>query len=345
MGLSEDKRDTPNLKNDKATLETRYSGVGGGARGTQGFVGTLSSTWRRPSLTALEVTWRWVYGVPALLLLVTQGRKVLLAATGETMDFARLGLDRVFMNDPVGALSADPLGAAGKVVAAVSQVLPGLLSKMVWMGPLLALVWVVVSSVGRTAVLRRAESTLHGRLGTMMALQAVRLVVLGALMTAWYFGLRACAAYAVTDSLSRNEEPNLVLYCGMVIVLSLGMFTAWSFVSWVFSVAPLLAMKRDVGVWSSLRGATRLGAVKGKLAEINLVLAIVKVALVVLAMVFSATPLPFEAVTTPEFLAWWWAGVALLYVLWSDFFHVARLVGYLGLLGGAEKGAIRENNV
>jgi hypothetical protein len=57
----------------------------------------------------------------------------------------------------------------------------------------------------------------------------------------------------------------------------------------------------------------------------------VKIALLVLGMVFSATPLPFESVTTPAFLAWWWAGVTLIYLLWSDFFHVARLLGYLAL--------------
>ena len=68
--------------------------------------------------------------------------------------------------------------------------------------------------------------------------------------------------------------------------------------------------------------------------EINLVMGIVKIALIVLAMVFSATPLPFQTVTTPEFLAWWWAGVAMLYLVGSDFFHVARLVAYLGLLRG-----------
>ena len=38
-------------------------------RGTQSFVHTLSECWRRPSLTALEVLWRWAYGVPALLVL------------------------------------------------------------------------------------------------------------------------------------------------------------------------------------------------------------------------------------------------------------------------------------
>jgi len=75
----------------------------------------------------------------------------------------------------------------------------------------------------------------------------------------------------------------------------------------------------------------RLGPLRGKLVEINLVMGIVKIALIVLAMVFSACPLPFESVTTPEFLAWWWAGVTVLYLVASDFFHVARLVGYLEL--------------
>jgi hypothetical protein len=83
---------------------------------------------------------------------------------------------------------------------------------------------------------------------------------------------------------------------------------------------------------AGFRAALSLGPAKGKLAEVNLVLAIVKVALIVLAMVFSATPLPFQDVASAEFLAWWWAGVGLLYLLWSDFFHVARLLAYLNLL-------------
>ena len=90
-------------------------------------------------------------------------------------------------------------------------------------------------------------------------------------------------------------------------------------------------MLRDLGVAQSLRAALTLGPLRGKLVEINLVLGIVKIALVVLAMVFSATPLPFESVTSTAFLVWWWAGITVLYLLWSDFFHVARLLGYLGL--------------
>ena len=120
-------------------------------------------------------------------------------------------------------------------------------------------------------------------------------------------------------------------YFALVIVATLGLFTLWAVVSWALSVAPLLAMLRGLGVGGSLAAAFRLGPLKSKLVEINLVMGIVKIALIVLAMVFSATPLPFESVTTPEFLMWWWAGVTVLYFLGSDFFHVARQVAYLQL--------------
>jgi hypothetical protein len=117
----------------------------------------------------------------------------------------------------------------------------------------------------------------------------------------------------------------------LVIVATLGLFTLWAVVSWALSVAPLLAMLLGLGAGESLLAAFRLGPLKSKLVEINLVMGIVKIALIVLAMVFSATPLPFENVTTPEFLMGWWAGVTVLYFLASDFFHVARQVAYLQL--------------
>jgi hypothetical protein len=86
-----------------------------------------------------------------------------------------------------------------------------------------------------------------------------------------------------------------------------------------------------LGAGASLKAAFQLGPVKAKLVEINLVMGIVKIALIVLAMVFSASPLPFESVATEGFLLWWWAGVTVLYFVGSDFFHVARLVAYLDL--------------
>ncbi len=300
-------------------------------RGTQSFVYTLTACWRSPALTALEVAWRWLYGIPALALVVWQGKKVLLAATSGTMDPASLGLDKTLLNDPVGALSADPLGAAGKFSHAIALVLPGLSHVAAWLLPLLVVAWVVISSLGRILVLRRADRALHARPVTLMVLQALRMAVLSAVFLAWYRGIEASGRFAIQAPVAAGTEPNLVLYCALVIVLSLGLFTLWGFVSWLLSMAPLLAMLEDRGALASLRAAAHLGPLKGKLVEVNLIMGIVKIALIVLAMVFSATPLPFQDVTTPEFLAWWWAGVTLLYLLWSDFFHVARLLAYLNL--------------
>ena len=308
----------------------------GNDRATQSCVGTLTRTWRRPSLTALEVAWRWSFGGPALALILYKVLGVLRTATGGTLDPARLGLDKVLLGDPVGALSADPMGAAAKFAGGISLVLPGIERFAVWLVPLLLVGWVVQSSVGRTLVLRRVDATMKVRVGTVMVLQAIRLAVLSGVIWVWIELVEWSSRTAILQPIALKAEPNLVLYCGMVIVISLGMFTAWALVSWVLAMAPLLAMLRDLGVVASLRAAVGLGKVRGRLAEINLVLGIVKIALIVLAMVFSATPLPFESVTTAEFLAWWWLGVGVVYLLWSDFFHVARLVGYLDLYRGAE---------
>lgn len=300
-------------------------------RGTQSFVGTLSSVWKRPSLTAMEIAWRWSFGAPALALVLFKLRAVLLTATGGTLDPARLGLDRVLLNDPVGALSADPMGAAGKFARAIALVAPGVEHVARWLVPLILLGWVVQSAVGRTMVLARVEPMMKLRVGTVLVLHALRIAALCGVWWVWFSLLGWSSRVAVLGPIAAGAEPNLVLYCGLTIVFSLGVFSAWATVSWVLHMAPLLAMLRDVGPFASLAATLRLGAVRAKLVEINLVLGIVKIALVVLFMVFSASPLPFESVESAAFLAFWWGLVALLYLAWSDFFHLARLVGYLAL--------------
>jgi len=290
----------------------------GTVRGTQSFVHTLSECGRRPSLTALEVMWRWLYGIPALLLLWHEAVKILNATPVDIAALQRMTV-------------VDPMGAAETVAQALSVLLSPVWQVAIWLVPLLLAGWVVVSSLGRTVVLRRADNRLHARPMTLMILQALRMVALGGSFVVWFLCVQWVGRVTILGPLSVGGEPNLVGYFALVIVATLGLFTLWAVVSWVLSVAPLLAMLRGLGVGGSLAAAFRLGPLKGKLVEINLVMGIVKIALIVLAMVFSATPLPFENVTTPEFLMWWWLGVTVLYLVASDFFHVARLVAYLEL--------------
>lgn len=290
----------------------------GTVRGTQSFVHTLTACWKRPSLTALEVLWRWAYGIPALLVL----RYVALKILRETpVDVAALRNMTVL----------DPMGSAATMAKAMMVLLPPVLRLAMWLAPLMVVVWVLVSSVGRTVVMRRVDGRLHTRLGTLIVLQAVRVMALLGSFMVWFWCMERAADLTVTGPLARGSEPNLVGYFSLVIVGTLALFLLWAVVSWALSVAPLLAMLRGLGVGGSLAAAFRLGPLKSKLVEINLVMGIVKIALIVLAMVFSASPLPFESVATPEFLFFWWFLMTVLYFVASDFFHVARQVAYLQL--------------
>jgi hypothetical protein len=287
-------------------------------RGTQSFVYTMAACWRRPSLTALEVLWRWAFGVPALAAVGYEAARILREAP---LDVGALRQMSMF----------DPMFAASTLSDAGMRVLPRVLRVGEWLGPLLLAAWVVVSAIGRTAVLRRVDARLHARVGAVMALQAVRVMALGGSFAVWFECVRWAVGVAVNGPIAAGHEPSLVLFSAMTIVATLGLFTLWAVLSWGLSVAPLLVMLRDVSAGTSLAEAFRLGPLRSKLVEINLVMGIVKIALIVLAMVLSACPLPFESVATPEFMEWWYAGVTLLFFVASDFFHVVRLAGYLAL--------------
>lgn len=300
------------------------SSAEGEVRATQSFVHVLHECWKRPDLTALEVLWRWIYGIPTLLLLWRIGHRILQSVS---LDVTALETMTV----------TQPIKAAATLAEAMSVLLPPVLGVAVWLAPLLLGIWVVWSSLGRTVVLLRMDKGLHARPLTLMGLQAMRVTALAAISGLWLLCLQWAAQQTVTGPMGRGAEPNLVGYFALAILATILVFVLWATISWGFSIAPLLAMLRNVGVAASLRGAYRLGPLKSKLVEINLVMGIVKVALVVLALVFSSTPLPFESVTTAAFLATWWSIDGVLYLVASDFFHVARLLGYLRLWQAYEK--------
>lgn len=286
-------------------------------RGTQSLVQTAVWCWKRP-VWLLEVVWRWAFGVPALWVLWHEALKILSAHPVDVVALENMSL-------------IDTMGSAETIARAMEVLVPPVLQVLTWLGPLLVLGRVVVSAVGRTVVLHRIDGRLHARVGTLIVLHALRVVALVATFVLWFVCVRHAAQATVTGPMAAGNEPNLVGYFSLAIVTTLGLFTLWAVASWGVSVAPLLAMLHGSGVWGSLKAAFRVGPLKGNLVEINLVMGIVKIALMMLATVFSSTPLPFEAVATPNFLRWWWTGVALLFFVASDFFHVTRLVAYLEL--------------
>jgi hypothetical protein len=189
-----------------------------------------------------------------------------------------------------------------------------------------ALVWVVVSGLGRSLVLKRMEPRLPFRPVAMIALQTAWLALLGATCWGWFRSIQWVAATHITSA----GEPDLLGYSMWVIFLSLGFFTAWALLSWQLAIAPLLALLEDRSALSSLGQSLKLGkAFTGKLVEINLVMGIVKLALIVLAMVLSAAPLPFSDQLGQDALHVLWVATTIFYFVASDYFQVVRLTGFV----------------
>jgi len=281
-------------------------------RGTQSLVGQMGWVFARPSLTALEVAWRWLFGAPLLVVCWVEVQKILAALPLEAAGVTAIN-------------PQNPWVAVVQISDAWVLYQPHVVSVLRWLVPVAALAWVTVSGLGRSLVFKRIHPGVRLRPVETIALQAAWLVLLAAVCWGWLRSIQWVAA-ACTPA---NGEPDLVSYSMGVIFLSLGFFTAWALISWPLSIAPLLMLLEDCSAVSALGRSLRLGkSFTSKLVEINLVMGIVKLALIVVAMVLSAAPLPFSDQLGPEALQVVWVAASIFYLVASDYFHVVRLKGF-----------------
>lgn len=269
----------------------------------------MTVVWKRPSLTALELLWRWVLGAPLIALVAWKYGASLIEYAAHIS----------------GAVQLMELGGSilGTLHAMALRGLVGLLSLLV--------IWVALAGLGRGAVLHRLDKGLRKRYGTLVVLALLRVLGLAAILVSWFLILGKAWHALISERNAERADPHYVLAFAVAVCSALLLFVVWCLVSWVVRLAPVVAMDQSLGPFGSLRATLGIGALRSKLIEINLVMGIVKVALVVLAMVFSASPLPFESVATQSFLTWWWSGVIVLYFVASDYFHVVRAAAYLAL--------------
>jgi hypothetical protein len=282
-------------------------------RGTQKLVDQMGWVFSRPAITALEIAWRWVFGVPFLLVCWNRARHVLAALPLETA-----GLTSIDTQNPW--IAATQLGDAW------TRYEPLVARELHWVAAIAALAWIAISSLGRSFVLKQMEPRLAFRPWAMLALQALWLVAFGGVMCCWF----SSVSWAAATHISTEGEPDLIGYSMWVIFLSLAFFTVWALVSWAISVAPLLMLLEDCSPGGALMRSLRLGkGFTSKLVEVGLVMGIVNLALIVLAMVFSAAPLPFSDQLGRDAMHVVWAGALLFYLVANDYFQVVRLKSFI----------------
>jgi|SRR5579862_535806 len=284
-------------------------------RGTQKLVDQMGWVIRRPSLTFLEIGWRWLFGVPFLLVCWRQAQLILAAVPPDSA-----GLNNLNTQNPwvAGVQLGSVWGHYAPHVAAVLH----------WLAPIAAVAWVVVSAAGRAVVFRSIGRGVRFRPLAMLPLQAASLALLAGFFWCW---LRAMQWVAATHIVSVGDS-DLVGYSIWAIFLSLGFFSFWAVLSWPVTIAPVLMLFESRNAFSALAESFRLGKTfTGKVMEINLVMGIVKLAIIVLAMVFSAAPLPFSDELGPAALHFATACAVGFYLVANDYFQVVRLKSFVEL--------------
>jgi uncharacterized protein (DUF697 family) len=293
-------------------------------RGTQSLVEQMGWVLGRPLLTAMEVGWRWLVGLPVLAVCWIEVQRILRALPLESAGLT-------------GINPQDPWVAVAQLDHAWQLYKPELAAVLGWLVPVAAVAWVVISGAGRSFVLWRLASASGHRarmraleLMGMMTLQAAWLVVMGAMVGAWTWAMQWAGATYIGAGSMAGGEPDLVGYSMWAIFLSLGAYTAWALVSWPVGIAPVVMVMEECSAGQALWRSMRLGkAFTSKVVEINLVMGIVTLALIVLAMVLSAAPLPFSDQLGPDALHVLWAVAAVAYLIASDFFQVVRLKSFM----------------
>jgi hypothetical protein len=284
----------------------------------------MSFCWRHPSLLAIEVGWRWLFGVPFLMLAWRLAQEIL-----QRVPPSAAGLNRLDAQNPwvSSVLLAD---AAGRYQPLVAEALR-------WLAPAALVVWAVVSGVGRGLLLWRMRSldkpfgegvSFLRRLPGLIALQGLWGLALAGCFWLWY----STVAWASATHITATMEPDLIGYLCWLIFLSLGLFILWAVSSWTLAMAPLLYVQENCSVAHALGRSFRLGReFSGKLAEVNLVMAIVRITLIVLAMVFSAAPLPFSDQFGQDFMHLLYVVIAIAFLIGNDYFAVVRVRSFIEL--------------
>lgn len=281
-------------------------------RGTQHMVDQMGWIFRRPQLTLLEIAWRWIFAIPFLMVCWRQLQLIAIALPPKAAGMNHLD-------------SANPWISGVQLGAVWMHYLPYVVHVLIWLAPIGALAWALMAGLGRGLLLKGMEPEVRYRPFAFMVLHLAWVVLLGVIFLIWYAAIQRIAAAYITP-----QGADLVGYSIWAIFVSLALFTLWAVISWPLTISPVLALLERRSVLSALGQSFKLGrAFTSELIEINLNMGIIKLMILVLAMVFSAAPLPFAQQLGTGALHVAMAFSLVMYCVLSDYFQVVRVKAFV----------------
>jgi hypothetical protein len=294
---------------------------------------------RRPALSLAEISWRWSFGAAASLLSV-------------------IGLFEYLDTLPVSNRDLFLLrsGAPAFVSRALAHILRGsgfrLLLAMFIVFSGLAVLWIVIASIGRAATLppllesirTRARASAgpassedssaplasvatNHRVRSLAGLHFLRMVVFGLAVFAFVGGAFAASV------LSPKDDPHPGLAFFFFLLLAILIFLAVTSLNWLLSVATLFVVRDGDDSFGAISAAMdlcqdRLGAV----SAVGTWFGLAHVTFFVIATSVVGFPLSLLHIVPPGFVLLGVLLVTLLYLAVADALYIGRLAGYAAIL-------------
>lgn len=268
---------------------------------------------RDPLIFMLEILWRWSFALLACLLLVAVGAML-------------LGPLPIVKRWPEVWNSHDPQLIGAFFVGIVFRLGSKLIIAAVAVSIAIALVWAVLSGLGRSVIVKRLRSGATSlRFRSVMALQFLR----GFL--AWFCGMFLTAVVIAEITIAiHGPKPDLVLLYLMAMpsIILIGGF--WLMTNWYLTLAVIFG--RD---GQSFRGAFRqarqtVAKQRPDFAGTGFVFLLLRVAILLIAVAICGLTSKMAG-PSPQTYFTLVVVVAAVYFAISDFLHMARMAAYLAL--------------
>jgi hypothetical protein len=297
---------------------------------TEGF----RTAFRRPGLVLAEITWRWVFGAAAIVLVSLSALEFLNTLPVSKEDLFLLRTRHPFL-----------------ISHAVGHILHGTAHRVVYtfliLSATLALFWILAASFGRLATVkplieRFGSGTFADagigprfwrtreegwRLRSLFGLNFLRVVL------ALAAGLAVVASGVIAGFASSdvNPQPGLVFLIFMMLALVVGL--VWCFLNWFLSVAPIFVVGEQQDTFGAISATVdfcrrEAGPVFWSSTAFGLLHLVVFVA----ATSVVVFPLAFAGVVPAGVVIGAIAVLTLIYFAVVDFFHTGRLAAYVFIL-------------
>ncbi len=211
-------------------------------RGTQTLVDQMGWMLRHPAIVAIEVGWRWLFGVPFLLVCWSRLQHVFTQLSPEDAGLGNIDVQ-------------NPWIAAGQLSRALARYEPLLAHEMRWLRTDRRLCMDCDLESGTQPCAQTDGTSSAPAALAMMVLQAAWLALFGGVCWGWF----RAVGWAAATHFPAGSEPDLIGFSIWLIFLSLAFFTVWALLGWIVSVAPVLMLLERRSAVSALGMTTRLG--------------------------------------------------------------------------------------